>query len=138
MRKIENLKLKLENYGSFLVKPFVFLFVLFTSHFSLLTLSYAACPGGQTETELGCISENPIEFTKQIYGAGLGLIGGIGLLFIIYGAYLILSSQGDPTQLQKGKSYIIYSILGIILAIAGFSVYQIISVDVLNLPGFER
>jgi hypothetical protein len=127
-----NLEFRMMN----VILALVFLFFILNSLFLIPT--YAVCPQGETETELGCISENPIEFTKQIYGAGLGLIGGVGLLFMIYGAYLILSSQGDPTQLQKGKSYIIYSILGIILAIAGFSVYQIISVDVLNLPGFSR
>ena len=104
----------------------------------ILPSAYAQCNLGETETELGCVPNNPIGATKQLYGVGLGLVGGVGLLFIIYGAYLVLSSQGDPTQLQKGKSYIIYSIIGIILAVAGFALYQIISVDVLKLPGFSK
>lgn len=100
---------------------------------------YAACDiATETETELGCVPNNPVGATKLLYGVGLGLVGGVGLLFIIYGGYLILSSQGDPTQLRKGKSYITYSIIGIILAIAGFALYQIISVDVLHLPGFSK
>ncbi len=109
--------------------------ILITYHLSLITI-YADCPTGQQQTELGCVSENPVDFTKQLYGIGLGLVGGVGVLFIIYGGYLILSSQGDPSQLQKGKSYILYAILGIILAVSGFAVYQIISVNVLKVPGF--
>lgn len=128
--RIKNLEFRIMNYGLRIM--FFLLFAYF------IPSVYAACQPGETETEVGCISGNPIGFTKQVYGVGLGLVGGVGVLFIIYGAYLILSSQGDPAQLQKGKSYILYSIIGIILAVAGFALYQIISVDILKLPGFSR
>ena len=126
-------KVKSEKLG----KAIAFLFLLILYHLSLIAV-YACDLASETETELGCIPNNPIGFTKLLYGVGLGLVGGVGLLFIIYGAYLILSSQGDPGQLQKGKSYIVYSIIGIVLAVAGFALYQIISVDVLKLPGFSK
>jgi hypothetical protein len=135
MKKSTRYKVQSEKLGVLIA----FFLSLITYHLSLITIYAASCdPLTETETELGCIKQNPIDFTKQIYGAGLGLIGGVGLLSIIYGGYLILSSQGDPGQLQKGKSYIMYAIIGIVLAIAGFAIYQIISIDVLKLPGFSR
>lgn len=84
-----------------------------------------------------CLANDPARFTTQIYSVALGFIGGVAVLTIIYGAYLILSSQGNPSQLQKGKEYIMYSIIGIVLAVAGFAFYEIIAKDILHIPGFS-
>ncbi|OGH21327.1 MAG: hypothetical protein A2958_00815 [Candidatus Levybacteria bacterium RIFCSPLOWO2_01_FULL_38_13] len=89
------------------------------------------------ETDLGCIPKDPFAFVEKFYGIGLGLIGGVALLFIIYGGYLVLTSQGEPIQLEKGKSYIYYSIAGILLAVLGFVFIRVIAVDVLHIPGFQ-
>lgn len=96
------------------------------------------CPAGQVKTDLGCIPSSPGGFAGTLYGIGLGMIGAVALLFIVYGGYLILTSQGNPDQLNKGKSYIIYSIIGLILAVSGFVFYQTITVDILKLPGFSK
>lgn len=88
------------------------------------------------QTDIGCIPTDPLLFVAKFYAIGLGLIGGVALLSIIYGAYVIMTSGGNPTQLQKGKSYIFYSIVGLLLAIGGFIVTRIITVDVLHIPGF--
>jgi len=95
-----------------------------------------ACPNG-VATDLGCIPSNPYDFVSRFYGIGLGLIGGVALLFIIYGGYIILSSQGDPSQLSKGKSYIYYALAGILLAVFGFVFVRVIAVDILHIPGFN-
>ncbi len=89
-------------------------------------------------TDLGCIpSDDPFLFVSKFYGYGLGLIGGVAVLFIIYGGYIVLSSQGNPENLNKGKSYIMYSIIGLLLAIFGYIFVQVIAVDVLKIPGFK-
>ena len=89
-----------------------------------------------TPTDLGCIPNDPVGFVAKFYGIGLGLIGGIAVLFIIYGGYIILSSQGNPQELNRGKSYIMYAIIGLLLAVFGFVFIQIIAVNVLHIPGF--
>ena len=90
-----------------------------------------------TPTDLGCIPNDVPGFVAKFYGIGLGLIGGVAVLFIMYGGYIILSSQGNPQSLNKGKSYIIYAILGLLLAIFGFVFIQIIAGNVLGIPGFK-
>ena len=106
-------------------------------HTILISTAYAAA-GDCQQTDLGCLpTDDPLQFTSKIYGAGLGLIGGVGLLFIIYGGYTILTSQGNSDQIRKGRNTIFYAIGGIILAIAGYAVYQIVGVDVLHAPGFN-
>lgn len=95
------------------------------------------CPPNQDWTDLGCIHTDPVGFAGQFYGIGLGLIGGVALLFVIYSGYLILFSQGNPEVLQKGKRYLVYSIIGLLLAIFGFVFVQTIAVDILHIPGFQ-
>jgi len=88
-------------------------------------------------TDFGCIPTNPIQFVEKFYGIGLSFIGGLAVLFIIYGGYIILTSQGDPIQIQTGKSYLYYAISGLLLAIFGYVLIQIVLVDILHIPGIS-
>lgn len=97
----------------------------------------STCPANEVITELGCIPTDPIKFVTRFYGIGLGVIGGIALLSIIYGGYLVMTSQGNPTQLNKGKSYIFYAIVGLLLAIFGFVFVEVLAGGILKIPGFE-
>ena len=94
------------------------------------------CGPTEKKTELGCIPTDPIAFVQKFYGIGLGLIGGVGLIFIIYGGYIIVGSEGNPAALNRGKSYIMYAMMGIALAVFGFVFIQVIAVDILHIPGF--
>ena len=87
-------------------------------------------------TDLGAIPCTPAGFAQTIYTIGLAFIGSVALLFIVYGGYLILTSQGSPDAISKGRSYITYAIIGIVLAVSGYAVYQIVILNVLKLPGF--
>jgi hypothetical protein len=97
----------------------------------------AACAVGEKMTEIGCLPTDPIAFIARFYGIGLSLIGGVSMLFIIIGGYVILTSRGNPQQLNVGKSYIFYAIVGLLLAIFGFVFVQIIVVDLFHVPGFQ-
>lgn len=89
-----------------------------------------------TVTEVGCLPNDPVQFISKFYSIGLGIIGGVGILFIIYGGYLIITSQGNPMKLQQGQGYVKYAIIGILLAVFGYFLVQVITVDVLQVPGF--
>jgi hypothetical protein len=90
------------------------------------------------QTELGCIPKDPVQFVGQFYKIGLSLIGGVALLYIIYGGYLIAMSQGNPQQLEKGKRYVFYSIVGILVAIFAAIIIQVVTVNILHVPGFTK
>ena len=106
--------------------------------FKLFTVYAADCKVNEISSDLGCIPQDPVPFASRIYTIGLGFIGIVALLFIMYGGFLVLTSKGDPLQLQKGKSYVVSSIIGIVLAVSGFVLYQILAVDVIKIPGFGR
>lgn len=99
--------------------------------------SAASCGENEKLTELGCIPTDPVAFVGKFYGIGLSLIGGIALLFIIYGGYIILTSQGNPLRLDTGRSYVYYAIAGVLFAILGFVFIQIVVVNILHIPGFR-
>ncbi len=116
----------------------VMFFSYLIAHISLLiTPAYAACNAGEAETDFGCLASEPGQFASTIYSWGLGLIGGLALLFIVYGSFLVLSSQGDPVRLQNGKSYIVYSLIGLALALGGYAFYRIIAGNIIKIPGFN-
>lgn len=96
------------------------------------------CEDGVLKTDLGIIPCSPTGFATSLYGIGLSFIGIVALLFIIYGGFLILTSQGSEEQLRRGKSYITYSIIGVVLAVGGYALYQILAIDVIKIPGFSR
>ncbi len=109
-------------------------------------LTYAAdvptptpsCPSDQAMTEVGCLPTDPIQFVTSFYGIGLGLIGGVALVFIIIGGYTLLTSEGKPEKVNVGKSYIFYAVLGLLLAIFGFIFIEVFLVDILQLPGVSH
>lgn len=95
------------------------------------------CLQNEVETGLGCVPTDPVGFVGKFYGIGLGMIGGIALLFIMYGGYVLLTSRGNPSQVHKGKTAIMYAIIGLLLAIFGYVFTQVITVDILHIPGFS-
>lgn len=97
-----------------------------------------ACPPGKVATDLGCVPQDPIGFVETFYGIGLGFIGMVGVLFIIIGGYYIATSAGNIERLQKGRSFIYYALAGIMLAVLGFVFIEIITGDILKIPGFGR
>ena len=95
------------------------------------------CPAGQVASDLGCIPQDPIGFVSTFYGWGLGFLGFVAIIFMIIGGYYIMASHGNQEMLQKGKSFIFYSIAGIILAIFGFIFIEIVTGEILQIPGFS-
>lgn len=115
------------------------LLIILLIAFVLPASVYAApCSSDESLTELGCLPNDPIKFSANVYNWGLGLVGGVGLIAIIWGGYLIIVSKGDPLTLNKGKAYIFYALLGIVMAVAGFALYQITAIDILKIPGFGK
>ena len=94
------------------------------------------CGPNEVNTDFGCVPNDPIGFVEKFYGIGLSIIGMVSLLYLIIGGYFILTSQGSPEKLQKGKEYILYAILGLLLAVFGFVFVQIVT-GVLQIPGFS-
>jgi hypothetical protein len=83
-----------------------------------------------------CIPTDAPGFASMIYSIGLGLIGFVAVIFLMIGGYYLMASKGNVEYVQRGKSYIFYSIAGLLLAILGFLLIEI-TTGVLQIPGFS-
>jgi FtsH-binding integral membrane protein len=97
----------------------------------------AACALNEVQTDFGCFPNDPIGFVQKFYGIGLGFVFGLSLLMFIWGGYTIISSRGDHSRLNVGKSYMFYALVGLLLAIFGYVFIQVVLVDILHVPGFK-
>ena len=105
-------------------------------------LSQSVNFGGQTiEGPLKGAKGQPIENLGQLVSRVLEFLvpfAGVILLFVlIWGGFDYMMSQGNPEKINNGKSYILYAIIGLLLAIFGFVFIQVIAIDILHIPGFK-
>ena len=57
---------------------------------------------------------------ERIIGVLAATIGGLSVLVMSYGGFLILSSAGSETQSQKGKTYIKYALIGLVFTLCAY------------------
>lgn len=93
---------------------------------------------GAVWTSLGCIQGSVDKFIGEtIFGLGIGLAGGLALLCIIYAAFMMQSSQGNPEKLKKAQELITSCIMGLMLIIFSVFILRLIGVNILQIPGFK-
>lgn len=89
------------------------------------------------QTAIGCISlletNGLTGFVGFFLRWGGGLVGGIGLMMIIYSGYMIMTSAGDPKKLQAGKELLGASAAGILMLIFAGFILRIIGADILQI-----
>jgi len=94
------------------------------------------CLSNEIATDLGCIPNTPAGFAQKYLSVGLGMVGGVGFLGIVYGMIVISSARGDTVQIQKGRKIITSSIIGILLVVFSVLITRLITINILHLPGF--
>ncbi len=93
--------------------------------------------GGGVWTGIGCVQGSIDRFIGQtVFGWGIGLAGGFSLLCIIYAAFMIQSSQGNPEKLKKAQEMITSCVMGLMLIIFSVFILRLIGVNILRIPGF--
>ena len=88
-------------------------------------------------TALGCISREGI--TSQISNfitLGISIAGGLALLLILYGSFLISTSAGDPQKVGEGKEIATAAVAGLVFIILSIVMLNFIGIHILNIPGF--
>lgn len=86
---------------------------------------------------IGCVKTDTKKFIEEtVFGLGIGLAGGFSLLCIIYAAFMMQSSQGNPEKLKKAQELITSCIMGLMLIIFSVFILRLIGVNILRIPGF--
>ncbi|HEX9008129.1 MAG TPA: hypothetical protein VF837_02610 [Patescibacteria group bacterium] len=96
-----------------------------------------ACGDQGIETAIGCISTNFSSggFLQTILGVSVGLGGGIALLLMLYGTFIVMTSAGIPDKLNQGKEIITSAATGLVFIILSIVLMNLIGVSILGLPG---
>ncbi|MFA5135759.1 MAG: pilin [Patescibacteria group bacterium] len=88
-------------------------------------------------TGMGCIYANIGDFIQNtLLRWGVGIAGGISLLCIIYAAFMMQTSGGNPEKVKKAQQLMTSCITGLILVIFSVFILRLIGVTILRIPGF--
>lgn len=94
--------------------------------------------GGGILTGIGCIPINLSNFISSYFlSIGVGLAGIIALLCIIYSAFQLQTSAGNPEKVKKAQELLTSCIMGLMLIIFSIFILRLIGVNILQIPGFS-
>ena len=89
----------------------------------------------QINTAIGCIPVgNPQELTSFLLRWAIGIGGGVAMIFIVYAGFLIMTSSGNPKQVQAGKELLTAAVTGLVFLIMSAFLLNFIGVEILSLP----
>lgn len=87
-----------------------------TAFFDLNNISV----GNEKNLEIGGSDNNESNVLARVINLMARLFGTVAVLMFVIGAFFMIVSQGDENQLQKGKTIVLYTILGLLV---GFTAY---------------
>jgi hypothetical protein len=87
-------------------------------------------------TGIGCIGTNSASFVNSLTTTGVGIAAAVALLCIIYAAFIMQTSRGNPERLKKAREYLNSCLIGLLLIIFSVFILRIIGYDVLRIPFF--
>ena len=88
------------------------------------------------QTGLGEIPTEPGAFVNTVLKIALGIAGGIAFLLMVFGAFRLMTSTGNPEGVQEGWSILTSAIVGLLFIIFSVFLLRVIGVDILKIPGF--
>jgi TRAP-type C4-dicarboxylate transport system permease small subunit len=92
------------------------------------------CDG--TKTAFGELSNDPGVVANQLLRVGTFMAGGIALVIMVFAAYKIISSRGNPDALQSGRELFTSALIGLLFIIFAVVILQLIGRDIIGIPGF--
>ena len=100
-----------------------------------------SCGQDSVETALGCISTladaGPNSSFASIIKIAVGLGGGLALILMLYGVFIVTTSAGIPDKLKEGQEVITSAISGLIFIILSVFLLNFIGINILSLPGLQ-
>jgi len=87
------------------------------------------------DTALGDIPTQPTEFIIWVLSRAIALGGGIAFILIVFGAFQILTSSGDPDKVKSGRDLITAALSGLLFILFSVFLLQLIGVEIFQIPG---
>jgi hypothetical protein len=102
---------------------------------------------GHWYTQLGCISANIGGFSEQgaagnviqtLLNLLFGATGGVAFIYIIYGSFIVLTSQADSEKINYGRRLILGAVVGLVFSLSAVFIINMIGGQILKIPGFGQ
>jgi hypothetical protein len=87
-------------------------------------------------TAIGCIPTRPGPFVNYVLTRAISIGAGLAFLLLLFGAFTLITSAGNPENIKKGQETITSAIIGLLFIIFSVFLLRLIGVDILKLPGF--
>lgn len=99
---------------------------------------------GKQYTFLGCLGGSNSfsqegsagDVVQSLLNIVFAMIGGIAFLYLLYGSFVIATSQANPERLNYGKRMVYGAITGLIFTLSSVFVVKFIASGILKIPGF--
>ena len=91
---------------------------------------------GKAFTGIGCIKTAPSEATQTFLNIIFSIAGSIAFLVLLYGAFVIATSQADVERLNYGRRLIRGAIIGLIITLSSVFIVKFMASGILRIPGF--
>lgn len=99
---------------------------------------------GRQYTFLGCLGSGggfgeegaAGSVVQSILNIIFSAAGGIAFLYLIYGSFVVATSQANPERLNYGKRVVYGAITGLIFTLASVFIVKFIASGILKIPGF--
>ena len=85
------------------------------------------CNVEKTEGEKSLMSN--VSMLINVFASVMGFLA-IGM--IIYGGFMLLTAQGDPARIKRGKDVVLYSVIGLILVMLAYAIVNFVMTNVTN------
>ena len=72
-------------------------------------------------------NDNAINNVVNIINVGISVGGILAVFFIVVGGIQIAISQGDPSKFSKGKTTILYAVIGLIIMLVAYAIVAFVS-----------
>lgn len=90
------------------------------------------------QTAIGCVHTEPGLFLKDLLTFVISIAGAIAFILMLFGAFQMITSAGNPDNLKTGQELFTNAIIGLLFIAFSVLLMQIIGVDILNIPGLSR
>lgn len=87
------------------------------------------------QTAIGCVPTEPADFISAFLNWAIGIAGGIAFLFMLFGAFQILLSSGNPEKVKAGQEQLTSAIIGLLFVIFSVFILRIIGQPIMFISG---
>jgi len=91
---------------------------------------------GKQYTFLGCLGGGGGGVVQSLLNIIFAMAGGIAFLYLLYGSFIIATSQANPEKLNYGKRIVYGAIAGLIFTLGSVFIVKFIASGILKIPGF--